>query len=112
VLEAEQDRPFEYEEVAGLAFYTGQKIYLLWRRHAPKPPFPWTPEERFVLSEAEFHRLWQAADRVYLVTDAYPDGAGVLARQATTVVVGQVGARSVLSNHAAATSTPQLFHSR
>jgi 4-amino-4-deoxy-L-arabinose transferase-like glycosyltransferase len=112
VLEAEQDGPFEYEEVAGLAFYTGQRIYLLRRTHPPKPPFPWTPEERFVLSEAEFQRLWQAANRVYLVTDVYPDGAGVLERQAATVVVGQVGKRYVLSNHAAATSTPQLFNSR
>jgi 4-amino-4-deoxy-L-arabinose transferase-like glycosyltransferase len=91
VLEAEPDGSFEYEEVAGLAFYTGQKIYLLRRKNPPKPPLPWTPEERFVLSEAEFYRLWQAADRVYLVTNASPDGAGVLERQATTVVVGYVG---------------------
>jgi 4-amino-4-deoxy-L-arabinose transferase-like glycosyltransferase len=98
VLEAEQDEPFEYTQLAGLVFYTGQKIYLLRRRNPPKPPLPWTPEEQFVLSEAEFHRIWKAEDRVYLVTDAYPDGAGVLDRQATIVIVGQVGSRYVLSN--------------
>jgi 4-amino-4-deoxy-L-arabinose transferase-like glycosyltransferase len=99
VLEAEQDGPFEYGEVAGLAFYTGQKIYLLWQRNPPKPPLPWTPEEQFVLSEAEFQRLWQGEERVYLVSDAYPDGAGVLERPAS-IVVGQVGTRYVLSNRA------------
>jgi 4-amino-4-deoxy-L-arabinose transferase-like glycosyltransferase len=105
VLEVEQDVPSEYEEVAGLAFYTGQKIYLLWRKHPPKPPLPWTPEEQFFLSAAEFHRLWEAEERVYLVTEAYPDGEGVLGRQATIVVVGQVGNRYILSNQASSTSS-------
>lgn len=39
VLEVERDELFEYEEVAGLAFYTGQKIYLR-QRNPPKPPLP------------------------------------------------------------------------
>ena len=32
VLEAEKEEPFEYEAVAGLAFYTGQKVYLLRKK--------------------------------------------------------------------------------
>jgi 4-amino-4-deoxy-L-arabinose transferase-like glycosyltransferase len=105
VLEVEEDGPFEYAQVAGLAFYTGQKIHLLRRKNPPKPPLPWTPEEQFVLSEAEFHRLWEAEDRVYLVTDAYPDRTEVLDGRATIVMLGQVGNRYVLSNQASSTSS-------
>jgi hypothetical protein len=99
-----KDEPSAYEEVAGLAFYAGQKIYLP-PRNPPKPPLPWTPEERFVLSEAEFDQLWGVEERVYLVTDAYDDGQGILARQTATMVAGKVEARYMLSNKASAASS-------
>jgi hypothetical protein len=98
------DEPSSYEEVARLAFYTGQKAYLL-PRNPSKPPPPWTSEERLVLSEAEFDQLWGAEERVYHVTHAYGDGQGVFARQTPIIVAGKVGDRSVLSNKASAASS-------
>ena len=101
VLETEKDRPFEYEEVAGLAFYTGQKVYLLRERTPPRFPLPLPPEERFMLSEAEFHRLWGSEQHIYLVTDALGEGKSVLDDQSPFVIVGHAGDRWVLSNKAA-----------
>jgi hypothetical protein len=57
------------------------------------------PTERFLLSEREFRQLWTSAERVYLVTDSLLDGEGILDRQATFTVVGQVGNRWLVSNH-------------
>jgi Dolichyl-phosphate-mannose-protein mannosyltransferase len=98
ILEAEKDDPFEYEKIAGLAFYTGQPIDLLRRKNPPLPSLPLKPTERFLLSEAEFHRLWTSAERVYLVTDSFLDGDGILDQQAAFGVVGQVGKQWVVSN--------------
>ena len=98
VLEVEKDEPFEYETVAGLAFYTGQPVDLLRRKNPPAPSLPLKPTERFLLSEAEFHQLWASAAKVYLVTDSFLDGAGVLDQRSTFSVVGQVGNRWVVSN--------------
>jgi hypothetical protein len=98
ILEAEKDDPFEYEKIAGLAFYTGQPIDLLRRKNPPLPSLPLKPTERFLLSEAEFHRLWASAERVYLVTDSFLDGDGILDQQSAFGVVGQVGKQWVVSN--------------
>jgi 4-amino-4-deoxy-L-arabinose transferase-like glycosyltransferase len=100
VLEAEKDGPFEYAEVAGLVFYTGQKVYLLRKRNPPKFPLPLQPGEHFILSEAEFHRLWGSEEQIYLVTDAFGEGESILDHQSPFVVVGHVGDRWVLSNKA------------
>ena len=100
VFEAEEGGPFEYEEVAGLAFYTGQKVYLLRRRNPPKFPLPLQPGEHFMLSEAEFHQLWGSGKHIYLVTDAFGGEEGILDHQSPFVVVGRVGDRWVLSNKA------------
>jgi 4-amino-4-deoxy-L-arabinose transferase-like glycosyltransferase len=98
VLEVEKDDPFEHETVAGLVFYTGQSIDLLRRKNPPEPSLPLKPTERFLLSEAEFRQLWTSAERVYLVTDSFLDGDGVLDQQSTFAVRGQLGNRWVLSN--------------
>jgi 4-amino-4-deoxy-L-arabinose transferase-like glycosyltransferase len=98
VLEVEKDDPFEYEKIAGLAFYTGQPVDLLRRKNPPEPSLPLKPTERFLLSEAEFRQLWASAERVYLVTDSFLDGDGILEPQSTFSVVGQVGNRWVVSN--------------
>jgi 4-amino-4-deoxy-L-arabinose transferase-like glycosyltransferase len=98
VLEVEKDDPFEYEQIAGLIFYTGRPVDLLRRQKPPKPPFPLRPTERFALSEMGFHDLWTSTERVYLITDSFLENEGVLGRHATYVVIGQVGTRWVLSN--------------
>jgi 4-amino-4-deoxy-L-arabinose transferase-like glycosyltransferase len=98
VLEVEKDDPFEYEKIAGLAFYTGQSIDLLRRKNPPEPSLPLKPTERFLLSEAEFRQLWASSDRVYLVTDSFLDGDGILDQQSTFSVMGQLGNRWVVSN--------------
>jgi 4-amino-4-deoxy-L-arabinose transferase-like glycosyltransferase len=98
VLEVEKDDPFEYEKIAGLAFYTGQPVDLLRRKNPPEPSLPLKPKERFLLSEVEFRQLWASAERVYLVTDSFLDGDGILDQQWTFSVVGQVGNRWVVSN--------------
>ena len=98
VLEIERDDPFEYEKVAGLAFYTGQPIDLLRRKNPPIPSLPLKPTERFLLSEAAFRQLWVSAAQVYLVTDSFRNGEGVLDQQSRVAVVGQVGGMWVLSN--------------
>jgi 4-amino-4-deoxy-L-arabinose transferase-like glycosyltransferase len=98
VLEVEKDDPFEYEKIAGLAFYTGQPVDLLRRKNPPEPALPLKPTERFLLSEAEFRQLWASTARVYLVTDSFLDGDGILDRQSNFSVVGQVGNRWVVSN--------------
>ncbi|MDQ3828124.1 MAG: glycosyltransferase family 39 protein [Candidatus Tectomicrobia bacterium] len=98
VLEIERDEPFEYEKVAGLVFYLGQPVDLLRRKNPPTPSLPLKPTERFLLSEAAFRQLWASAAKVYLVTDSFGDGAGVLDRQASVAVVGRVGDMWVLSN--------------
>jgi hypothetical protein len=59
---------------------------------------PLRPTERFLLSAAEFHRLWTSEERVYLVTDSFLDGEGILDQRSTFAVVGQVGNRWVVSN--------------
>jgi hypothetical protein len=56
------------------------------------------PTERFLLSEAEFRQLWASATKMYLVTDSFLDGDGILNQQSTFSVVGQVGNRWVVSN--------------
>jgi 4-amino-4-deoxy-L-arabinose transferase-like glycosyltransferase len=99
VLEVEKDDPFEYEKIAGLVFYSGQSIDLLRRKNPPEPSLPLKPTERFLLSEAEFHQLWTSAERVYLVTDSFLDGDGILDRRSTFAVMGQLGNRWVVSNH-------------
>jgi 4-amino-4-deoxy-L-arabinose transferase-like glycosyltransferase len=98
ILEVEKDEPFEYEKIAGLAFYTGQAVDLLRRKNPPEPSLPLRPMERFLLGEAEFRHLWASAARVYLVTDSFLDGAGMLDHQWTFSVVGQLGNRWVVSN--------------
>jgi hypothetical protein len=98
ILEVEKDTPFEYEQVAGLVFYTGQAVDLLRRRDPPEPSLPLKPTERFLLSETEFRQLWTSAERVYLVTDSFQDGDGVLDRHSTFSVLGRVGKRWVVSN--------------
>jgi hypothetical protein len=92
---------FEYEEVAGLAFYTGQRVYLLRKRNPPGFPLLLSPEERFVLSEAEFHRLWRSEQHIYLVTDALGEGQGVVDHRSSFFVLGHAGDRWVLSNKSA-----------
>ena len=99
VLEVEKDDPFEYEQVAGLVFYTGQSIDLLRRKNPPEPSLPLKPTERFLLSEAEFRQLWTSSERVYLVTDSFLDGDGILDQQSTFTVMGQLGNRWLVSNH-------------
>ena len=99
VLEVEKDDPFEYEQVAGLVFYTGQSIDLLRRKNPPEPSLPLKPTERFLLSETEFRQLWTSSERVYLVTDSFLDGDGILDQQSTFAVMGQLGNRWVVSNH-------------
>ena len=98
VFEVEKDDPFEVEKVAGLAFYTRQPVDLLRRKNPPQPSLPLKPMERFLLSEAEFRQLWASAERIYLVTDSFLDGDGILDQQSTFSVVGQVGNRWVVSN--------------
>jgi 4-amino-4-deoxy-L-arabinose transferase-like glycosyltransferase len=98
VLEVEKDEPFEYEKIAGLAFYTGQPIDLLRRKNPPEPSLPLKPGERFLLNESEFRQLWAASERVYLVTDSFLDGDGILDQQSTFAVLGQRGNRWVVSN--------------
>jgi 4-amino-4-deoxy-L-arabinose transferase-like glycosyltransferase len=98
VLEVEKDDPFEYEQIAGLVFYTGHPVDLLRRHKPPQPPFPLRPGERFMLNEAGFHDLWTSGERVYLITDSFGGDEGVLGRHASSVVLGQVGTRWVLSN--------------
>jgi 4-amino-4-deoxy-L-arabinose transferase-like glycosyltransferase len=98
VLEVEKDDPFEYEKIAGLVFYTRQPVDLLRRKNPPAPSLPLRPMERFLLSEAEFHELWASAARVYLVTDSFLDGDGLLDPQSTFALVGQVGNRWIVSN--------------
>ncbi len=98
VLEVEKDDPFEYEKVAGLVFYTGQSIDLLRRKNPPEPSLPLKPTERFLLSETEFRQLWTSSESVYLVTDSFLDGDGILDQQATFAVMGQLGNRWVVSN--------------
>jgi hypothetical protein len=98
VLEVEKDDPFEYETIAGLAFYARQPIDLLRRRNPPEPSLPLRPTERFVLGEAEFRQLWGSEAKVYLVTDSFLDGDGILDQQSTFSVLGQVGRRWVVSN--------------
>jgi len=105
VLEVEKEEPFEYEEVAGLVFYTGQKVYLLRKRNLPKLPLPLRPGEHFMLSEAEFHRLWGSEEQIYLVTDTFGEEGGVLDHHSPCVVVGHVGDRWVLSNKASSHSS-------
>jgi 4-amino-4-deoxy-L-arabinose transferase-like glycosyltransferase len=98
VLEIERDDPFEYEKLAGLAFYTGQPVDLLRRKKPPTPSLPLKPTERFLLSESAFRQLWASEATVYLVTDSFRDGEGVFDPQASVAVVGQVGNLWVLSN--------------
>jgi 4-amino-4-deoxy-L-arabinose transferase-like glycosyltransferase len=98
VLELEKDQPFEYEAIAGLVFYTRQPVDLLRLKNPPKPSLPLKPRERFLLNEGEFHQLWSSGDRVYLVTDSFLDGEGIVEPGATFAVVGHVGNRWVLSN--------------
>jgi 4-amino-4-deoxy-L-arabinose transferase-like glycosyltransferase len=97
-LEIERDDPFEYEKVAGLVFYIGRPIDLLRRKDPPIPSIPLRPTERFLLSTAAFRQLWASEAKVYLVTDSFRDGEGVLAPQTSAAVVGQVGNMWVLSN--------------
>ena len=79
-------------------FYTGQSIDLL-RRTPPEPSLQLKPTERFLLSEAEFRQLWTSSERVYLVTDSFLDGDGILDQQSTFTVMGQLGNRWLVSNH-------------
>jgi 4-amino-4-deoxy-L-arabinose transferase-like glycosyltransferase len=99
VLEIEKDDPFEYEKVAGLVFYTGRSIDLLRRKNPPEPSLPLKPTERFLLSETEFRQLWTSSERIYLVTDSFLDGDGILDQHSTFAVMGQLGNRWVVSNH-------------
>jgi hypothetical protein len=98
IMEIEKDDPFEYEKIAGLAFYTGQPVDLLRRKNPPEPALPLRPTERFLLSEAEFRQLWGSTQKVYLVTDSFLDGTGILDQRSTFAVVGRVGNRWVVSN--------------
>jgi 4-amino-4-deoxy-L-arabinose transferase-like glycosyltransferase len=98
VLEVEKDDPFEYEKIAGLVFYTGQSIDLLRRKAPPEPSLPLKPAERFLLSETEFRQLWTSSEKVYLVTDSFLDGDGILDQQSTFAVMGQLGNRWLVSN--------------
>jgi 4-amino-4-deoxy-L-arabinose transferase-like glycosyltransferase len=99
VLEVEKGDPFEYEQIAGLVFYTGQPVDLLRRQKPPVPSLPLRPTERFLLSEAAFRQLWASETPVYLVTDSFLDDDGVLGRHTTFALVGQVGQRWVVTNH-------------
>ena len=87
-----------YEKIAGLVFYTGQSIDLLRRKTPPEPSLPLKPTERFLLSETEFRQLWISSEKVYLVTDSFLDGDGILDQESTFVVMGQLGNRWVVSN--------------
>jgi hypothetical protein len=98
VLEVEKDDPFEHEKVAGLVFYLGQPVELLRRKTPPAPSLPLKPTERFLLSELAFQQLWTSGAKVYLVTDSFRDGEGVLDQQSSVVMIGQVGNMWVLSN--------------
>jgi 4-amino-4-deoxy-L-arabinose transferase-like glycosyltransferase len=98
VLEIEKDDPFEYEKIAGLAFYTGQPVELLRRRNPPKPSIPLRPGERFLIGADDFRRWWTSEPRVFLVTDAFRDGDGVLDRHGGGVVLGHVGPMWVVVN--------------
>jgi 4-amino-4-deoxy-L-arabinose transferase-like glycosyltransferase len=98
VLEVEKDDPFEYEQIAGLVFYTGQPVDLLRRKNPPAPSLPLKPTERFLLDEGAFRQLWTSEERVYLVTDSLLDSDGALDQPSTFAMVGQVGNRWILSN--------------
>jgi 4-amino-4-deoxy-L-arabinose transferase-like glycosyltransferase len=98
VLEVEKDQPFEYETLAGVVFYARQPVDLLRLKNPPRPSLPLKPRERFLLSAAEFHHLWSSGERVYLVTDSFLDGDGIVEPGAAFAVVGHVGNRWVLSN--------------
>jgi 4-amino-4-deoxy-L-arabinose transferase-like glycosyltransferase len=98
VLEIEKDDPFEYERIAGLVFYTGQPVELLRRKNPPKPSVPLRPGERFLLGEAEFERWWIGSAPVFLVTDSFGDGAGLLDPLAQFTVVGHIGSMWVIAN--------------
>jgi 4-amino-4-deoxy-L-arabinose transferase-like glycosyltransferase len=100
VLNVEKEEPFEYETVAGLAFYTGQKVYLLRQNNPPTFPLPLRPGEGFMLSAAEFQRWWRSAGLVYVVTDTFEEEGSILDQHAPVFVVGRVAQRWVLSNHA------------
>ena len=86
------------QSIAGLAFYTGRPIELLRRRNPPVPSLPLRPTERFLLSETAFRELWASKSPVYLVTDSFLDGAGVLDPLTAFTLVGQVGNRWVVRN--------------
>jgi hypothetical protein len=64
----------------------------------PEPALPLKPTERFLLGETEFRQLWSSSERVYLVTDSFLDGNGILDQGSTFAVIGQIGNRWVLSN--------------
>jgi 4-amino-4-deoxy-L-arabinose transferase-like glycosyltransferase len=105
VLNVEKEEPFEYETVAGLAFYTGQKVYLLRQHNPPTFPLPLRSGEDFMLSAAEFQRWWRAEGRVYLVTDTFGEEGSVLDQHAPVIVVGRVAHRWVLSNQPSSLSS-------
>jgi hypothetical protein len=54
--------------------------------------------QRFLLDEAEFRQLLASTAKVYLVTDSFLDGDGILDQRSTFSVVGRVGNRWVESN--------------
>jgi hypothetical protein len=76
----------------------GQSIDLLRRKNPPEPSLPLKSTERFLLSEAEFRQLWSSSESVYLVTDSFLDGDGILDPQSTFAVMGQMGKRWLVSN--------------
>jgi 4-amino-4-deoxy-L-arabinose transferase-like glycosyltransferase len=98
ILEIEKDDPFEYEKIAGLAFYSRQPVELLRRRTPPKPPIPLQAGESFLIGADEFWRWWTARERVFLVTDSFRDGAGILDGDAPFTVLGHIGHMWVLTN--------------
>jgi len=57
----------ELENVAGLAFYTGHKAWIVHPPEAPRPYLPPPPEEDFVLEEEAFVRAWRSPQRVFVV---------------------------------------------
>jgi len=77
VLEAEKEEPFEYEEVAGSCFIPVRRSICCAREICPSCLCR-CDGEHFMLSEAEFHRLWGSEEQIYLVTDTFGEEGGVL----------------------------------
>jgi hypothetical protein len=68
VMQAPPDN--EYENVAGLRFYAGHKVWLLKLPSTPSLYLPPPPEERFFIDVSTLSAIWRSPHRVFLVGTA------------------------------------------